>query len=43
MEDLFGAAEEEVLREEGGWSIGGSPLEDFLATVVSDADLEHSP
>ena len=43
MEDAFGAEEEEVMREGGGeWSIGGSPLEDFFATVVSDADLGAS-
>ena len=38
MEDLFGAEEEEGMREEGEWSIGGSPLRDFFASAVSDAD-----
>ena len=43
MEDVFGAEEEEVMREEGGgWSIGGSPLVGIFATVVSDADLGAS-
>ena len=45
MEDVFGAEEEEVMREGGGgWSIGGSPLVDILHSqrLVSVLDLGAS-
>ena len=42
MEECFGVEEEEVMREEGGWGIGGSLMgDDFfdVVSVVSDADV----
>ena len=38
MEEMFGAEEEEVIREEG-WGIWGSPLLHKTGEFVSDADL----
>ena len=41
MEEVFGAEEEEVIREVG-WRIGGSQLLHKLGEFVSDADLRVS-
>jgi hypothetical protein len=50
MEDVFGVEEEDVMREEGGWEIGESPLgsnserqhtaeSPLGSNSVSDADM----
>ena len=45
MDEAFGAEEEEVIRDEGRWGIGESPIGagffDFVS-VVSDADMGSS-
>ena len=43
MEEVFGADEEEIIREDPRrWGIGGSPLHDLFVSAVSDADMGAS-
>ena len=43
MEEVFGADEEEIIREDPGrWGIGGSPKHDLFVSAVSDADMGAS-